>query len=156
MAAANDAKFEGGKLLTDETGHGAAFTHNLVALADIAQEGDGHAENEIGDGFVGITTGVANGDAFGLADIHWDVVKAGEGDGEAFDLVEMLHDIGAHWLVGDDNDLCVLGAFDHFFVRGGALVVKGPFDLATEFFLEHAFEHVIWYAEWFQNNEFFH
>ncbi len=96
-----------------------------VCCGDVSQQSDGKADCEFRDGLVRVVCGVADGDAAGFALRGVDVIDAGEGYVDHFEVAGLPDRFCGIRGVCDDDNVGVAGSFSEFLRVGCPGRVRG-------------------------------
>ena len=127
-------------LALDLGSHVAAFRGACAAerlgLLDVAEQRERQSDTEFGDGFGGIPAGVADSDALGGCGFDINVVNAGKGDVDVFQIAAGFDDLSFERHVRQDDGVRVTGFLFQDFRIGAA----GEIRENMSFLFERSFE----------------
>ena len=101
--------------------------HPLLGLVHMAQQVDGHADDQLSHGLVGIIGGVANLHALGAAGFQPHVVDAGKGYVQHFQLIGGQNHLIGVGIIGNGDHLAAHAAANQFSGIGGLFRVVDKF-----------------------------
>ena len=155
LAESDDADRFALEFGADEAVFGLSGAAAVFDGADAAKDAQDHAEDQLGDRFVGVAGGVADGDAFFFGGVEADVVDARKGDVDEFEVGTAADDFGGHGHVGDDHGVGVFGLFDQCGYGSGAGEFRKGVSFILKRFLSHG-EFLGGDAEGFHNDNLAH
>lgn len=109
-AGSDDADGSSGNFPAGDSGGCVSGSCGGVCCGNTAQQGNRKTDGELGDGLVCIVCGVADGDAAGCTFCGVDVVDAGKGYGDHFEVVCLPDGFCGIRGVCDDNNVRVAGS----------------------------------------------